>query len=341
MATKRINRCIELLEQGEYLYYTGAGPLTYENGKQQAETWADFLMVDYEHSPFDVVGLRAFMRGLVDGGPTNSGHRTPAVIATLPSNCRTVAEVRANAWQIRHVLSAGVHGILHTHARQADAVRAFVEECRYPFQTIGMDSRQVQDISDLRKKAERDPTLPIGLDIGAGQTGDYSLGRPPQPPSGLLQGQRGAGGQGYAAGIWGLSGVEYAQKADPWPLNPEGELMLGLKIEDRECVANAEFICKVPGLAFAEWGPGDMGMSYGFADAHDPPYPPVMEQARTTVKDACDANGVHFLCSWKDPSKTTEENIRFLMDWGVRIISGGGAEHAEIGRAISGRQMPV
>ena len=57
MGKKRINRCIELLEQGEYLYYTGAGPLTYENGKKQAKTWADFLMVDYEHSPFDVVGL--------------------------------------------------------------------------------------------------------------------------------------------------------------------------------------------------------------------------------------------------------------------------------------------
>lgn len=295
---KRINRCIELLEAGEYLYYTGAGELSYENGKKQAATWADFLLADFEHNPFDVKGLRAFMQGLVDGGPTRSGHRTPTVLATLPSNARTVDEVRANAWQVRQVLTTGIHGILHTHARQADAVKAFVEECRYPFQTIGLDR-------------------------------------------GLIQGQRGAGGQGYPAQIWGVTPHEYTKLADPWPLNPDGELMLGLKIEDRECVANAEFIAKVPGLAFAEWGPGDMGMSYGYDNAHDPPYPPELEHARNTIKNACDDNGVAFLASWNDKSLDIEGRVRFLMDWGVRIISGATEEHARIGREISGRTMPV
>jgi 4-hydroxy-2-oxoheptanedioate aldolase len=295
---KRINRCIELLEQGEILYYTGTGPLTYENGKKQAKTWADFLITDFEHYPFNTQGLREFMQGLVDGGPTNAGHRTPTVISTLPSNCRTVDEVRANAWQIRQVLSAGVHGILHTHARQADAVRAFIEECRYPFQKDGLDR-------------------------------------------GLVQGQRGAGGQGYPAEIWGVTPQEYTKLADPWPLNPNGELLIGLKLESRECVANADFIAKVPGLAFAEWGPGDMGMSYGYSDQHDPPYPPEMENARKVVKKACDDNGLFFLSSWNEKSKTTEENVQFMLDWGVRIISGGGEEAAKIGRKKTGRKMPV
>ncbi len=295
---RRINRCIELLEQGENLYYTGTGPLTYENGKKQAKTWADFLITDFEHYPFNTQGLREFMQGLVDGGPTNSGHRTPTVISTLPSNCRTVDEVRANAWQVRQVLSAGVHGILHTHARQADAVRAFIEECRYPIQTIGQDR-------------------------------------------GLVQGQRGAGGQGYPAEIWGISPQDYIKKADPWPLNPDGELFIGLKMESRESVANAPFMAQVPGLGFAEWGPGDMGMSYGYSDQHDPPYPPEMENARTTIKKACDDNGVYFLSSWNDKSKTTEENVKFLIDWGARIISGGGPEAAAAGRKITGRKMPV
>jgi 4-hydroxy-2-oxoheptanedioate aldolase len=289
----RINRAIELLEQGEVIYYTTVVELGYESGRQAAHTWADFLLVDFEHAAFDVVGLTAFMRGLVDGGPLPSGHRMPTVLATLPSNCRTAAEVRANAWQIRQVLTAGVHGVLHTHARQADAVQAFVEECRYPFQTLG---------------------------VGAG----------------LNEGQRGAGGQRQAGEIWGVSPQEYVQLADPWPLNPHGELLLGLKLEDREAVANARFIAQTPGIAFAEWGPGDMGMSYGLLDAHDPPYPAEMEAARQEIKRACDANGLAFLSSWHDDSRSVEENVRTLLDQGVRIISGS-EEYAQVGRRLTGR----
>ena len=292
MARKRINRSIELLEQGEYLYYTGPGELSYENGKKQTNTWADFLLVDFEHSPFDIKGLRLFLQGLVDGGPTRSGHRLPPVIVTLPSNAKTVDEVRSNSWQIRQVLASGCMGVLHTHARQANAVQAFVEECRYPFQEAGLGG-------------------------------------------GLQQGQRGAGGQGFAAGIWGLTPQEYTKLADPWPLNPDGELLLGLKIEDREGAANARYIANVPGIAFAEWGPGDMGMSFGHSDAHDPPYPAEVASARNIVKFACDRAGVAFLSSWNDPSLDTEAQVRFLMDWGVRIISGGGEEQANIGRKIS------
>ncbi|MCH7907212.1 MAG: hypothetical protein IIC92_05355 [Chloroflexi bacterium] len=293
---KRINRCIDLLEAGHTIYYTGAGELTYENGKKQSQTWADFLIVDFEKDPFDVVGLNQFMQGIVDGGPTPDGYRMATVLATLPSNAKTRVEVEANAWQVRHVLSAGVHGILHTHARQADAVQAFVEQVRWPFQTIG-----------------------VGRDGGLGQ------------------GQRGAGGQAKPAQLWGLTPQEYVKVSDPWPLNPDGEIMLGLKLEDRECVANAEFTAAVPGISFAEWGPGDMGMSYGYSDAHDPPYPEEVDRARLTVRAACDKAGIRFLCSWHDPEKTEEENLRFLLDWGVKIVSGGSAEVKKMGLRIKPR----
>ena len=46
------------------------------------------------------------MRGLVDGGPTNSGHRTPTVIVEAPVNGIDGPNVAYNAWQFRQILGA-------------------------------------------------------------------------------------------------------------------------------------------------------------------------------------------------------------------------------------------
>ena len=136
-----------------------------------------------------------------------------------------------------------------------------------------------------------------------------------------------------AAAIWGVTPQEYVQKADVWPLNPEGEIMLGLKIENKRALANAEASAAVPGIAFAEWGPGDMGMSLGHPDAHDPPYPPEMSAARARVKAACDSSNVFFLNGVR-PHDVVER-----IDEGV-MIGSATEEAARIGREYSGRQMP-
>ena len=135
----RINKLIDLIESGQQIYISHPDELSFQCGKEMASTWADLLLVDFEHHYFDIKGLNEFMKGLKAGGPTKSGHLTPAVITTLPSNATTVNEVLANAWQSRHVLSTGVHGILNTHTRSAEAVAAFVATCRYPFQKLGQE----------------------------------------------------------------------------------------------------------------------------------------------------------------------------------------------------------
>lgn len=289
----RVNRVIELLEQKQPVYYTGARTRGYEGGKEAAKTWADYIAYDMEHGPFDVTELREFMRGLVDGGPTRSGHRTPAVIVTLPIDATNEAVVRANSWVIKQVLASGVHGLMLCHAETPDAVRAFVECCRYPFNTIGMGK---------------------GLEVG----------------------RRGGGGQQHAAEIWGIPTAEYLKKADPWPLNPEGELFLGLKIENKRALSNVEATLRVPGIGMTEWGPGDMGMSLGFPDQHDPPYPPEMIDARARVLAACRANGIAFL-----NAASTEDVLEQLSDGAMVIASGrGGEQVAEIGRKHTKRTMP-
>ena len=44
-------------------------------------------------------------------------------------------------------------------------------------------------------------------------------------------------------------------------MNPNGELFLSLKMEDKYALANIDTITKVPGIAWGEWGPGDQAMS--------------------------------------------------------------------------------
>ena len=311
---QRINRAIELLSQGQAIYYDGPHSghiLTNAQGREDAATWADYMNVGMEHGAFDMTGLAEYLVGLVEGGPTRSGHRTPAIIVEAPVNGTDAANVRFNAWQFRQILGRGVHGILLCQAESSDAVRAFIESCRYPHHVAGVD-----------------PTIPSPVQRMHGATRSIQT-------EALGIGTRGRGSEATAAPIWGLSQQEYLQRCDPWPLNKEGELLLGVKLESPEGIANCEAICAVPGLGFAEMGPGDLGLSLGYTTLQRDPYPPEMAEARERVFAACRRNGIAFLegCS--------PANITTRLDEGVRVIAGHDPETARIGRAHQKRAMPV
>jgi 4-hydroxy-2-oxoheptanedioate aldolase len=290
----RINRAIELLQQGQPVYYTGSHEGTsggFDQGVKDAQTYADYLSYDMEHAPFDVKGLADYMRGLTQGGPTRSGHHTPAVIVNVPVNGIDGATVRANAWMFNQVLATGVHGILLCHADSPDAVRAFVESVRLPIHKQGLDK-------------------------------------------GINEGRRGVHGVPTAARIWGVSTEEYLNKADVWPLNPEGELLLGVKLEDKYALANAEQILKIPGIAFAEWGPGDMALSLGVRATGSPvEMRPEMQEARRKIFAACKANKIFFLNSM-NPG-----NIVEMLKEGV-MLGPASQQATEIGRKFTNRAMP-
>jgi 4-hydroxy-2-oxoheptanedioate aldolase len=291
---KRINRAIELLEQGQPIYYTGSHSGTsggYESGMKDAQTYADYISYDMEHAPYDIKDLADYMRGLVAGGPTKSGHRTPAVIVNVPVNGTDEVTVRANAWMFSQVLATGVHGVLLTHADTPGAVKAFIEAVRLPIHKQGVDR-------------------------------------------GVPEGRRGVHGVPTAAQIWGVSQDDYLEKADAWPLNPNGELLLGLKLEDKYALANAEANLKVPGIGFAEWGPGDMALSLGIRGRGNiAETAPEMLAARARVFAACKANKIFFLNSM-NPG-----NVIAMIQEGV-MVGPASQETAEIGRKYSKRQLP-
>ena len=310
----RINRVIELLAAGQAVYYVGEHSghvLTPAQATEEAGSWADYINIGMEHGAFDMAGLESYMRGLVASGPTRSGHRTPTVVVEAPVNGTDEANVRHNAWQFRQILGRGVHGIILCQAEQPEAVRAFVESCRFPHNTRGID-----------------PAIPSPESRLAGAV------RPVAKPGSLGIGARGRGSEHTAAPIWGVSEEEYRDLCDPWPLNPDGELLLGVKIESPEGVARCDEILAVPGLGYAELGPGDLSLSLGYRHMPDP-YPPEMRAAREKVFAACKRNGLAFLES------CTPENIRARLDEGVRIVAGRREETARIGRAHQRRTMPV
>ena len=258
----RVNSAAAKLASGEPLFYTGAhagAELTYAAGVAAADTWADYINIGMEHGPLDLAGLGQYMRGMASVRTP-----TPPVLVELPFEGRSVDLVHANAWQIRQLLTLGVHGFLLCHAEQPDAVQAVVQAMRYTF----------------------------------------------------VGGSRGSGGQDAAAAIWGVTPAEYLQLADPWPLNPNGELLLGLKVENKRALANAELTTAVPGVAFAEWGPADMSMSHGFYDVPVDLERPELQAARLRVFNACKAAGIAFL------DGCTEANLAAKLAEGVRISPG-------------------
>ena len=134
---KRINKVISLLEADQPVYSTSAKELTYNAGKQMSQTWADLILIEFEHHAFDIVGLTQIMRGLKEGGPTPDGYLMPTVVSTLPSNCMTKEEMLYNAWQTRHVLSTGAHGVLQTHTIEYSPKCSSIEELKSNLEEMG------------------------------------------------------------------------------------------------------------------------------------------------------------------------------------------------------------
>jgi len=125
------------------------------------------------------------------------------------------------------------------------------------------------------------------------------------------------------------------QRSDPWPLNPSGELVLGVKLESPEGIAHCESILATPGLAFAEMGPGDLGLSFGYVQMARDPYPPELQEARERVFAACKKNGLAYLES------CTPETIVARLTEGVRVVAGQREETARLGRRHQKRTLPV
>ena len=145
-------------------------------------------------------------------------------------------------------------------------------------------------------------------------------------------GRRGNGNM-PAAWFWGLSRPDYSRRADVWPANPDGELLLFLQIETAEGVKNVDEILSVPGIGVVFVGPNDLSWSLGV-----PQGSPEHNQAVQRVLDAAMKRNI--------PAAITvnEADVVSRLKQGFRIASlpSGGLEAPmeatlKIARTVIGR----
>lgn len=143
-------------------------------------------------------------------------------------------------------------------------------------------------------------------------------------------GQRGVG-YGWAARQWGLSGGDYARRADLWPLDPQGELVLWLMIESASAVENIREIAATPGVGGLFVGPSDLAFSLGV-----PLGDPTVEEAIEKVVAAAKDSGVPLgtLCGGGEVEKRLGQGFHFLAVGGDGGLSGGVQEAVKKGRAF-------
>jgi 4-hydroxy-2-oxoheptanedioate aldolase len=149
--------------------------------------------------------------------------------------------------------------------------------------------------------------------------------------------QEPVGRRGHAPGqalrYWGLSQPEYFDKADVWPLDPQGEILPLLQCETIEAVENLPRILDAvdnkPGLILIS--ESDLSVSMGYKSA----YTPEVAEAVQRAARICRERGVPF-----GSPQTNAANIEQRIKDGFQFLMaspGRDTSALQLGRRLAGR----
>lgn len=156
--------------------------------------------------------------------------------------------------------------------------------------------------------------------------------RPQGSPNFEPAGQRGDGPT-RAAKYWGLSQQEYYDRADVWPLNPKGEVMVIIMCEEVKAIKNLPKILKeVPGIGVVLIGEGDLSQELGVPRQYDHP---TVVSAMDDILAICKAHNV--VCGHPHVGS---KNVEELLAKGYRWLMAGPTQSfgaLQLGLKTSGR----
>lgn len=238
-----LNRVIQLLDDDQVVFGCLIPNGSYENIQAVADGNHDFIIIEMEHSGFDLSALPHSLNAMLNKRRiAESGTVAPAVapLVRIPTNAR-----EGNEWIIKQVLDAGAFGIVVPHLETVEEARSIVAAMRYP--------------------------------------------RPADPTQSDLPGKRGWSPR-PAPRYWGLSVMEYLERSDLWPVNPDGDLFLMMICETALGVRNLPGILReVQGISAVWAGGGDLSVSLGHrADMRHPE----VEEGLATILRVCIDAGV-------------------------------------------------
>ena len=126
-----------------------------------------------------------------------------------------------------------------------------------------------------------------------------------------------------AARYWGVTQQEYYTKADVWPLNPVGEILVIIMCEDVQAIDNLpQILREVPGIGVVLIGEGDLSQNLGHPRQYE--HPAVVE-AMTAIRRICQEHHVpcgHPHVDADNAQRVVEEGYRFLIAAPTRSYPG-------------------
>jgi 4-hydroxy-2-oxoheptanedioate aldolase len=136
-----------------------------------------------------------------------------------------------------------------------------------------------------------------------------------------------------AAKYWGLTQQEYYQRADVWPLNPKGEVLVAIMCEEVRAIRNLPKMLKeVPGIGVVIIGEGDLSQDLGFPRQYEHPK---VAAAIDEILAICKEHNVvcgHPHVDSKNIATLIDKGFRYLMPAPVYSFAA-----LELGRKVSGR----
>jgi 2-keto-3-deoxy-L-rhamnonate aldolase RhmA len=142
---------------------------------------------------------------------------------------------------------------------------------------------------------------------------------------------------GQAPAFWGMSEKEYKEKADLWPLNPNGELINWTIIESKAGLDNVRAIAAVKGVGVLWPGAGTLRGLFSTTDASGARKldEAAWEAAIQKVLAACKEFNV--ACGY--PANANDIELRMKQGFSVFVMNWGdpGFKAIETGRKVAGR----